>query len=355
MTAYIPTRAPAAGPVELEPDHPAWLDLVAASPDATVFHLPAWARVLADTYGFRTTVLADAEDGRVTAGVPVVRVRRPRGPALVSLPFSDHCPPLAADPEDPTALERLAARLAEPAARAGRPLEVRGAMPATAGWDLDEVGFRHVLRIDAGPQALRAGLRPTHRRRLREAERSGVRVRFGWGAAEMEAFHRLHVSTRRRQGVPVQPMRFFRALQRHVIGPGHGVIALAEGPAGEVIAGAVVLTWNGTAIGKFQASQAGAWALRPNHLLSWECLLWSSRSGLHRFDFGRTDAGHDGLQRWKAGWGAEAVPLVYATAGGGPRRAGQDGLAASLLGRVIRHTPAVVCRAAGALLYRYAA
>ena len=338
--------------VALRPDDPAWMELVAATPDATVFHLPTWARVITDTYRYRARVLAELdEEGRVAAGVPIMRVRRLRGPAWVSLPFSDHCPVLA---RDAASLGRLAVGLARWSAWEGVPVEVRGALPPTAEWKEAAIGVRHVLSLTGDEPSLRMGLYEDHRRRLRQGERSGLRAWFGRSADDMADFYRLHVQTRRRQGVPVQPRRFFDAIWRHVIAPGLGVVALVGEP-GRPVAAYVVFAWNKTAIGKFQASDPSCWKLRPNHLLYWAVICWARETGCSRFDFGRTESEHASLQRFKAGWGAEAIPLSYSHTGAGAAGADGRGLLGGALGHLIRRSPRFVCRGLGALLYRYAA
>jgi CelD/BcsL family acetyltransferase involved in cellulose biosynthesis len=338
--------------VELPSGDPAWADLIGTAPGATVFHLPAWSRVIADTYGYRAAVLAELDAaGRVVAGVPAMRVRRPGGRAWVSLPFSDHCPPLA---RDDASLRRLAARLVGWSERERAPLEVRGTLPALPGWNPAVIGVRHVLPLDGDLDGLRRRFSRGHRERLKQAERGPLRVRLGRSADDLRAFYRLQVETRRRQGVPVQPHRFFAAVWAHVVAPGLGVVALVETPAGRAVAGAVMFGWNGTAIGKFQASDAAHWRERPNHLLYWAAIRWAAEAGNREFDFGRSDAGHTGLQDFKSGWGGRAVALSYAVTGGaGPEPSGH-GRVQSLLAPVIRHSPAFVCRAAGALLYRFA-
>ncbi|HSR21917.1 MAG TPA: GNAT family N-acetyltransferase, partial [Candidatus Eisenbacteria bacterium] len=184
---------------------------------------------------------------------------------------------------------------------------------------------------------------------------SGLRVRFGRTGDEMGAFYRLHLLTRRRQGVPVQPRRFFDAIWRHLVAPGFGVVVLAETPSGRTAAGAVVLAGNGTAMVKYQASDETCWELRPNHLCYWAAIRWASETGHRRFDFGRSESRHAGLQRWKAGWGAGATPLTYAVTGRGEPAGDGRGRLGAALGHVIRRSPTLVCRALGDLLYRYAA
>jgi CelD/BcsL family acetyltransferase involved in cellulose biosynthesis len=336
--------------VQLDQDDPAWQEFVAGAPDATAIHHPAWSRALADAYGYRTAVLAVRDErGGLEAGAVVARVRRLRGAAWVSLPFSDHSPVLA---RDSASLARLAGGIAGWSAREGVPVEVRGDLPPAADWKETAIGVRQVLTL-TDESSLRSRLYADHRRRLREAERSGLPVRVGRSADDMADFYRLHVETRRRQGVPVQPRRFFEAIWRHVIAPGIGMVTVV-GERGRPAAAYVVFAWNRTAIGKYAPSDSSAWKLRPNHLLYWTVIGWARERGCSRFDFGRTESAHAGLQRFKAGWGAEAIPLSYSHTGARTAAAGHGVLGATL-SHVIRRSPAVVCRGLGALFYRYAA
>ncbi|HEY7200749.1 MAG TPA: GNAT family N-acetyltransferase [Candidatus Dormibacteraeota bacterium] len=346
--------ASAAGLKELDPASAEWAALAAGTPEATAFHHPAWTRALADAYGHRSTVLALlGAGGRVDAAAVLARVRRPRQSAWVALPFADHCPVLA---RDAGSRDRFADCLAAWGARQGVPVEVRGGIPVMPGWPEATIAVRHVLPLDGDATAQRARIHATHAKRLRQAEGRGLGVRLGRSKADVADFYRLHVATRRRLGVPVQPRAFFEAIWRHLIAAGLGIVALAEPPGGPPVAGAVVLAWNRTAIMKFQASDAAAWRFRPNHLVYWTAIRWAAEAGNLRFDLGRTDAGDDGLLQWKAGWGAEGIPLRYSrTAGPAAAGAGGEGPLAAAMRHVIRRSPAFVCRGLGALLYRYAA
>jgi hypothetical protein len=107
--------------------------------------------------------------------------------------------------------------------------------------------------------------------------------------------------------------------------------------------------------GKFQASDASSWRLRPNHLLYWAAVCWAEEHGYRLFDFGRNDLGHRGLQDFKAGWGAECIPLIYAFTDPDASGAGQGGRVEAVIRQIIRHSPEFVCRALGSVFYRYAA
>src|SRR5262249_55562368 len=157
-------------------------------PEATAFHHPAWGRVLADTYGYPSVVLAEPGLG---AGVVLAQVPRLRGRAWISLPFSDHCPPLA---RDAAALDRLADGLAGGGGDERGPTGGRGRPPAARAWSDAAIGVRHVLTLGGDPEVLRTGLSATHRRRLRQGERSGLEVRFGTSADDVADFYRLQVA-----------------------------------------------------------------------------------------------------------------------------------------------------------------
>jgi len=336
----------------LRPEDPEWLAFVAEAPGVNAFHHPAWLRAVTQAYGYTTLVLALGDaGGRVVAGVPLAQVRRPSGRVMVSLPFSDHCPPLA---RDELALRQLARGVRAWASRAGIAIELRGGLPEEEGWTSYPAGVLHLLRLEPGPAALWGQLKETFRRQIRQARRAGLRVRFSREAQDLDAFYRLQVATRRRQGVPVQPRRFLASVWRECVLEGPGWAAIVETPQGLPVAASLLLAWNGCVIEKFQASDAGYWSLKPNQLLIWSTIEWSCEQGYRLFDFGRTDPDHQSLQRFKAAWGAEPAPLRYSSLGRAGVRASADGRLGGLLRTVIRRSPTLVCRALGELLYRYA-
>ena len=133
---------------------------------------------------------------------------------------------------------------------------------------------------------------------------------------------------------------------------GLGFALIAEYEATPV-AGAIFLTWNGTTVYKYSASDSAHWRLNPNNLLLSEAIRTSCLAGSRRFDFGRSDVEAEGLRRFKRSWGAEEFPLTYSTFGASPGDgAGEEGKA---LAPILRRTPVWVTRAVGELLYRYAA
>jgi CelD/BcsL family acetyltransferase involved in cellulose biosynthesis len=334
-----------------------WVDYVGAHPAATPFHHPSWLRLVSDCYGFPAFVLGALDaGGDVVAGTPMVEVRHARfRPRLVALPFTDYCPPLLTSA---TGAEALRAGLTNALTSSGaKSIEVRGELE---GMPTRQVAVRHLLRLDRDTDSVFANFhRSQVQRNIRRAAAAGVTVRRATDEVDLtETFYRLHLMTRRRQGVPVQPRRFFEMLWREVLAPGGGGLLIAE-HGGRPVAAAVFLRHNATLIYKYGASDPSAWSVRPNHALFWDAIRTGCADGASWLDWGRTDLGNGGLRAFKASWGAEELPLVYSVlepdrakrTGGHRRGFGRPRSA----GAMISHAPPWVCRVAGAALYRFTA
>ena len=337
-------------PLVLELDDPRWVAFVESRSEATPFHHPAWAEVLRDCYGFRTFAFVLGVDDIIDAGVPMVEVRGlTRKRRWVALPFTDALAPLGPPdrlPELTAALERQRSQdhIGSAEIRADAPNGVKSVR-----------GLAHVLQLRPDPEALMQTFSKSQvRRNIARAMREGVTVREAEHEGDLlETFYELHLLTRRRQGIPIQPRRFFSLLWERMIARGLGSVLIAE-IRGQAVASAVFLAWNRNVVYKFGASDSRAWGSRPNHAVFWDAIRRACASGMRELDFGRTDPGNEGLRAFKAGWGTVERPLVYTTFGDIPASPGSGALG-SVLAATIRHSPSWVCRALGETLYRYAA
>jgi CelD/BcsL family acetyltransferase involved in cellulose biosynthesis len=332
-----------------------WADLLTRAPDAAVFHHPAWLRLLHAEYRYRIEAwCVAAADGRVVAGLPVAVVNsRLTGRRLVALPFSDHCRPLIARDAPDHAEAALAAALDELRRRRGMPLEVRGSGTALSEAAPGARFHHHVLALEPDDRAVEQRFRkPQVRRGVRRALREGLTTERRTDAAALAAFYRLHVATRARLGVPTQPRRFILRFA-DLFAEGMGFILIvkrAERPA----AAAVFLTFGDVLTYKYGASDAELLPMRPNNLLFSEAIRWGCDHGMRALDLGRTDWGQEGLRAFKLAWGAEERELSYRHLVDKP----QDGhreTVARVLGPVLRHSPPLVSRVLGEVVYRHAA
>ena len=341
-------------PALLSLDDPKWGRFLATQEGMLPYHQPTWSGLLSEAYGFRSFVFAlVGTEGDVQAGLPLAEVRSPiRRRRWVALPFTDLMPPLlgTADVTEFTlALER-AGREAGAAS-----VEIRASVPHPRAHSRADA-VSHTLGLGRHPDEVFSTFhRSQVQRNVRRAVREGVTVRVAEREDDLaRTFYALHVATRHRLGVPIQPRRFFKLLWRRVVAAGHGFVLLAEARDGSPAAGAVFLTSPRTITYKYGASDSAAWGLRPNHLLFWTAIARACEAGYERFDFGRTDLEDEGLRTFKSGWGTVEEPLVYTTLAETPPTEAH-GRAAHAVRGILQRSPSIVSRATGALLYRYAA
>lgn len=330
---------------------PRWREFVSSHPDATPFHLPEWAGVVADCYRFPSFVLAACDPGgKIVAGAPVAAVKGIAGRVRwVSLPFSDSCPMLVGEGARPAELAEAVS--AHAIARGVADVEVRASLPAGPGRFPIEAGYGYALELPADPGDLHVS--KGHRQNRNQAIRGGVTVTRGASARDVETYYRLHALTRRRQGVPVQPRRFFDLIGERMLATGHGFVATAV-LDGEPVAAGLYLTHGSTIVAKFRASDPARQDTGAGFLVDWDGIVGACEAGYRTLDLGRTDVGEDGQRRYKTGWGAVESPLVYTHLAAEAPATSRPSVG-ELPRTIIRRSPLWVNRALGEVLYRWTA
>jgi lipid II:glycine glycyltransferase (peptidoglycan interpeptide bridge formation enzyme) len=230
--------------------------------------------------------------------------------------------------------------------------ELRAGLPEQDRVYTHTPAVRHTLPLSANPMVVYGQFSKMHQRNIRKAERLGVRIERGHSISDIQTFYRLHLMTRRRLGVPIQPRRFFRLLAHSFMTRGLSFVLTAY-VSRVPVAAAVFLAWNHTLIYKYGASNPEYWEYRPNNLLFWSAIRWGCENDYHIFDMGRADLDDQGLRRFKSGWGAKEELLTYSVIADAPSKPSSSRLK-NAMGAVIRRSPPWVCQALGELAYRYA-
>ena len=329
---------------------PRWRQLVECHAEATIFHHPAWMRLLRDQYGYAVSALGvAAPGGALVAGLPIATVTsRLTGARLVSLPFSDACAGLETGDAGTDVL--LSEAIAAAVDTAGLGLEIRGDAAGVPRSQTVRRFWVHRLLLSPDPQVVLRGCRPSIRRGVAKAQRAGLVGEWRTDPEGLRVFFDLHLQTRRRQGVPTQPKRFvlrFSELFREGLG---SVLVVRHGAA--AIAAGVFLMCNRTLTYKYGASDARHLGLRPNNLLFMEAIRWGCEHGCAVLDLGRTDLHNDGLRSFKRAWGSEESDLMYTYIGRSPPGL-QPKPAERLLATAIRRGPRALGRVVGAALYKH--
>ena len=199
-----------------------WKQFIHSQAEALAYHDPAWSLMLAECYGFRPFALGLVGGGRILAGVPVVETRTlRRRRRWISLPFTDHCPPLAVTA---SASREFAAGLDGFRRHASvERLDIRADVSGPSTFN-HAAGFTHAVDLTVGSASLFGALdRSQVQRGIKRSRRDGVAIRRGDQESDLtKIFYDMHVHTRRRHGVPVQPRRYFELLWRRILEPGLG-------------------------------------------------------------------------------------------------------------------------------------
>jgi lipid II:glycine glycyltransferase (peptidoglycan interpeptide bridge formation enzyme) len=268
----------------------------------------------------------------------------------VCLPFSDFCEPLLFDKKTQTLITDKLVKLGRE--RKWRYFELRGGKemlpPSIAA---GERYYGHKLDLTAGAEQLLAGFSSPVRRALRKAEKSGLIVEMNDSRQAMLNFYHLHVRTRRRHGVPPQPLSFFLNIHEEIIKAGSGLVVLAQ-KAGKSVAGAVFFFARQTGLYKFGASDERAQAFRGNNLVMWEGIKRLASNGVKVLHFGRTAINNNGLRRFKLSWGTEEEIIEYFKFALGPNMWVNNGpYAHDFHNKLFRRLPLRINRLAGAVVY----
>jgi len=313
MATVAPIAAPGGGGFDLQTVDPlsvaGWDAMIAAHPEATFFHGAAWAKTLANAYGFNCRYIAMLERGRLCALLPIMEACSwLRGKRGVSLPFTDECPALVA--ENGMAEPLFDFAMQQGKLRGWKYLELRGGQELLPGVP-ESVSFcTHVLRLGSSAAELFETFDSSVRRAIRKAERSGVTVECRTDLDAVRAYYRLHCRTRTKHGAPPQPFGFFRSLWESALQKGHGFIALAMHRQ-RAVAGAVFLQLGRKAIYKFSASDERCQELRGPNLVIWQAVKKLVDEGAIELNFGKTSLSNEGLRRFKRYWNADERIVRY--------------------------------------------
>jgi hypothetical protein len=327
----------------------AWERLATPTNGATLYHDQRWLSLLQRTYGFEMAVASITAGAQLDAGCLLARTRNPFSPRLIALPFSDSCPPLAADP---SALAELACGLIRrPMLRGG--CEIRGvALPPP--WQVVNCFGEWSVDLRQTAAQLQRRHAAHFRRQVRGAADAGLSVRCGSSLEDLHGFYGLMLQTRSRQGVPVQSLRFFERV-RELFSPGGDFEIWSVSQGGRLLASGIILRAFDCLHYKWSArrldSNGGA-----AHLLL-HSMIEQHAGAAVSLNLGRTDVRNSGLVRFKKDAGAEPAPLPYSFYPSAPKQVSAEVLSgtARLLSLAWRRLPLVATRVLGSALYRYMA
>ena len=331
--------------------HAEWARYVEHSPHASVFHHPCWSDAVCAAFGHRPHHYLARCDERIVGVLPLVEVRsRLAGRLLISVPYGNYGGIVA---DSAAAIEALAATAAELAVKCGaRVLELRSAAAQVPDFEPIEgyVGF--VRDLPLHPNEMDTFLPRKARAAARHArERDGLVIQHD--AALAPVVWQLYCRSMRRLASINYPYRLFAELFERM---GERAWATVAWQGERPIAGTISLVFRDTVMPYIVGTDERVRSEGATNLLYWAVAERAVRSGLRRFDFGRSRADNHGSVSFKKNQGFEPRPLGYqryVPPGRTPANLKPSNPRFALARRVWPRLPLPMTRALGACLARW--
>jgi len=326
-----------------------WDDLLERHPLASVFHSRGWLEALKRTYGYEPMVLTTTGRGPLANGLALCRVSTWMSRRLVSLPFSDHCDPLVDRPDDLSAV--LAFLAGEIEKKRWSSLELRPRHVAPGGLSEGAYYYLHTLDL-ARPvdRIFKTFHRSSIQQTVRRAEREGLSYEAGRSEALLSSFYGLLRLTRRRHGLPPQPLAWFRNLTACL---GDRVSIHIAAKNGQPIASVLTLSFKRTMVYKYGGSDTRYHSLGGTPFLLWRAIQEAKAQGMEEMDLGRSDLDQPGLVAFKDHLGATRMTLTYYTCPKRRRGTAQGSPLSRAARRVFARLPDGALDLAGRLLFKH--
>jgi Acetyltransferase (GNAT) domain len=331
-----------------------WPEFLARHPKASIFHTREWLQALCRTYGYKPMVFSTSNGAELSNGVVFCQVQSwLTGKRLVSVPFSDHCQPLA----DGLDLEAILDYLDRSRRAEGwKYIELRPAVEAGIFKDHPHLGISDAFSCQT--IELKSDLETIYRRfhescvrrKIKRAERENLAYESGRSEQLLEKFRDLLLITRRRHKLPPQPVAWFRNLVE-CLGDKLTIHLLSKD--GDPVASIITLSYKNLLIYKYGCSDARFHNLGGMFLLFWKVIQQYKQSGAEEFDLGRSAPEDPGLIAFKGHLGAVASELKYYRCPAPPMREVLSEPKMPWVRQALACLPKSVLTEAGRLLYRH--
>ncbi|HLI18382.1 MAG TPA: FemAB family XrtA/PEP-CTERM system-associated protein [Rhodanobacteraceae bacterium] len=286
-----------------EGDAKRWDAFVAATPQATFFHLAAWRSIIEGLH-HRCHYLYAERQGVVTGILPLAEIHSWLfGHALISTPFCVYGGVVAADPESEACLVQAAAALADEL-RVDY-LELRNREPRQTDWPIKHlyVTFRKSLPSE-GIDDLKA-IPMKRRNKIRKGINASLETRHDGSVAE---FYRVYTESVRNLGTPVLPRRWFERLRR-AFGTDCEITMITL--QGRPLATVMSFYFRDEVHTYYAGSVRSGRTVAANDFMYWAVMQRALERGVRLFDFGRSKQ-DTGSYDFKEQWGFQPEPLPYA-------------------------------------------
>jgi lipid II:glycine glycyltransferase (peptidoglycan interpeptide bridge formation enzyme) len=335
---------------------PRWASFLEQHSDASVFHTREWMRTLQQTYGYKPVAYSTSNGNELTNAVVFCQIEsRLTGKRLVSLPFSDHCQPLASGNDLREILNYLQDNCSP---ERFKYVELR---PIVFETGMDEKRQPFVLsekfsfqRVDLRPE-LNVIYKNLHdsciRRKVKRADREGLLYEMGRSEELQKKFRHLLLLTRRRHKLPPQPSSWLRNIVNSL---GEMVTIHVLSKNDIPVASIVTLKYKSSIVYKYGCSDTQFNHIGATPLLFWNLIQRAKAENAETLDLGRSSYEDLGLIAFKEHLGAVSSELAYYRNRISTKQKSLSNVRASVLARqALVHLPDSLFSRVGQFLYRH--
>ncbi|WP_457618710.1 lipid II:glycine glycyltransferase FemX [Lutibacter sp.] len=309
-----------------------------------------WIHVIQKQYKFKDYILGIYKKNALIGAIPfLVTPTLFFKKKLIALPFSDHLeiPGWNTSFSSPlkSFLQTLLSQYSEIQIRTFFPIE---------GFVTHSQEVIHLLPLEKDFELQKKKFNSSIRRNIKKALKNGLQLELSNSQKAMHEFYSLHLITRKKHGIPIQPKHYFINLYSEVIKKDLGTIATVR-MANQPIAAAIFLFTDKAILYKYGASNISFLHARPNDFLFYHMIEWAINNRFELFDFGATQIKNQGLMRYKQNWGSVAKPLYrnYLFADTTHYSDEINSKKLNIVANIIQHSPKWVCRVLGEIFYKY--
>lgn len=288
-----------------------WNSLILNFKNYSFFHSVEWSKVLIATYGYTPVYFSLFQNDSMSALIPAMEIQSHlTGKRIVSLPFSDFCEPLFNSIDESETLKNFIFSYCKQ--YNFRYVEFR-VSDTKFPYETEyfRTDLRHILDISVEQSELQKQFSENTKRNIKAAIKEGLIIKESNSLEAIKIFYELQCITRKKHGLPPQPISFFYNIYKFIICKNKGSILFAY-YKGKPVAALMFFIIGKRVLYKFGASQNNNLPKGTNHLLMWEAIKIYNQKGYKELDFGRTETNHDGLRRFKLGFGADER-IIYSS------------------------------------------
>lgn len=284
-------------------DSSLWDSYVNAHPQASLYHLYGWRRIIAQSFGHPSFYLAArAADGTIHGVLPLLRLTsRLFGDFAVSVPFFNYGGPLADNSAIAAQLMTRAAEIAEQ--HHLDHLEIRATHTLNA-WPARTDKVSMIRALPDSATTLDDEIGSKVRAQIKRAQQENTEIRYGH-LELLDDFYRIFAINMRDLGTPVYSKQFFRNILTALPDQSHLVVVRLDG---KPVAVAFLLGYRDMMEIPWASTLRSANSSNMNMLLYRAVLGFCIERGYRFFDFGRSSQ-DSGTFKFKKQWGA--IPVQH--------------------------------------------